>query len=95
MPLFQVRTTGERFNRCTEQFILFRRAQEVSSPFFKIKVGGPLVLAVAAVAVTLVQQQWDVTGLFMIVAAAILVWYAVNQLLSNSLIAFRKPSKVL
>ena len=84
MPLFQARTTGERFNRCTEQFILFRRAQEVSSPFFKIKVGGPLVLAVAAVVVTLVQQQWDVTGLFMIVAAAILVWYAVNQLQGRS-----------
>ena len=93
MPLFQVRTTGERFNRCTEQFILFRRAQEVSSPFFKIKVGGPLVLAVAAVAVTLVQQQWDVTGLFMIVAAAILVWYAVNQLQGRSTRAFIRTAR--
>ena len=83
MPSFEVRTTGERFNRCTEQFILFRRAQEVSGTFFKLKTGGPLLLAAAAVGVTAAQGQWDITGLFMLVAAAVLVWYAVSQLLGT------------
>ena len=93
MPLFTVKTTGDRFSRCTEQFFLFRRAQERASLFFKIKVGGPLMLAAAAVVLAVTQDWSGPAGLLLVLAAAVLVWYAAGQLQGRSTRAFIRTAR--
>ena len=93
MPLFTVKTTGDRFSRCTEQFFLFRRAQERASLFFKIFVVERHVHPRDLHAFPARRSSGRPAGLLLVLAAAVLVWYAAGQLQGRSTRAFIRTAR--
>ena len=79
MARFEVKMTGEAFNACTEQYILFRRAREIAGGGFKVVVLVEAVAAIAAVLLAVSQQEGLLTRVFFLLAAIFLVWRAVSK----------------
>lgn len=79
MARFEVKTTGETFNACTEQYILFRRAREIAGGSFKLVVLVEAVAAVAALILAVFQQGGVASRIFFLFAAALLIWRAVSK----------------
>ena len=71
--------TGETFNACTEQYILFRRAREIAGGSFKLVVLVEAVAAVAALILAVFQQGGVASRIFFLFAAALLIWRAVSK----------------
>ena len=79
MARFEVKMTGETFNACTEQYILFRRAREIAGGSFKLVVLVEAVAAVAALILAVFQQGGVASRIFFLFAAALLIWRAVSK----------------
>ena len=80
MARFEVRMTGEAFNACTEQYILFRRAREIAGGSFRAVVLVEFVVAAAALVLAVTQQGSWGPRLFFLLAAVLLIWRAVSKI---------------
>lgn len=70
--------TVKAFTDCTQQYILFRRAWSVSSPWFKVVVAAEILLGAAALALALLGSDGLVLRLFFAAAAGLLAWQAIS-----------------
>lgn len=80
MVHFEVRTTGERFARCTEQYFLFRRVQELRSMTFKVTVGVEAALGVASLVFVVLERKVPLMMGFFLLAAVVLAWHVTGEL---------------
>lgn len=80
MPQFEVRTTGERFAHCTEQYFLFRRVQELRSLTFKVTVGVEAALCAASMVFAVLERGVPWMLAFFLAAAAILAWHVTGEI---------------
>lgn len=79
MTQFQVRTTGERFNRCTDQYFLFRRVRELHSITFKATVGVELALIAVCLVFAVLEHRLLWMLAFFLVATAVLIWHVIGE----------------
>lgn len=77
MVQFEARTTCERFHGYTEQYLLFRRAQEVRRPAFRVILGAEAAVAAAAVAMAVLGRGFPWLYL---AAAAVIIWSMTRSL---------------
>ena len=80
MTRFEERTTGERFNRCTDQYFLFRRVRETRGLTFKVTVGVELALLCACVVFAVLERRILWMLAFFLVAAVVLLWHVAGEL---------------
>ena len=94
MVQFKVQMTGETFNACTEQYVLFRRAREIAGGTFRIVVLVELAAAVAALVLAVTQQEsgWLPRGFFLL-AAGLLSWQAVRKVRGTDTRSYIKKAR--
>lgn len=80
MVHFEVRTTGERFSRCTEQYFLFRRVRELRSMAFRVSVGVEIALCAASAVFAVLEYRVRWMLVFFSIAAVVLAWHVAGEL---------------
>lgn len=93
MAHFEVRTTGERFNRCTEQYFLFRRVSELRSMTFRVTVAVELALCAASLIFAVLERRIIWMLVFFLAAAALLVWHILGELQGRDVKAFIRKAR--
>lgn len=93
MARFEVKMTGETFNACTEQYILFRRAREMAGGSFRVVVLVEFAVAAAALVLAVTQQGSWGPRIFFLCAAALLIWRAVSKVQGRDTRSYIKKAR--